>query len=157
MWYFTWNLELTSNILFMVVVCSRHLNLQFQNQGPLILLPSFFKECLNPQNRINKIINLVSITTLVFQNWTQGYILSYFYSPLSALFFFREFVEFSLKAVYTTMFGKKFQIYDVHKTLKIAAFILCALWENYPSNSYCTPRQSKITHAPFFLNKNVFL
>ena len=29
----------------------------FQNQRPFILLPLFFKECLNPQVRINKMVN----------------------------------------------------------------------------------------------------
>ena len=42
----------------------------------------------------------MSITTLVFQDELLGYILSYFYKLLRALFLSRFFVEFFLKAVY---------------------------------------------------------
>ena len=47
-----WNFPLAPNISVQQV----HQPI-FQNQRPFILLPLFFKECLNPQVRINKMVN----------------------------------------------------------------------------------------------------
>lgn len=58
-----WNFPLAPNISVQRV----HQPI-FQNQRPFILLPLFFKECLNPQVRINKMVN-VSITTLVIHDF----------------------------------------------------------------------------------------
>ena len=58
------------------------------------------------------------IPTLVLQDYTKGFILSYFYRPLWALPLSRHVVEFSLRPLYPTMIGDSFQIYGVQITEK---------------------------------------
>ena len=60
----------------------------------------------------------VSITTLVLQDQPQGYILSYFYRLVRALSHSRIFVEFSLRAVYSSIVAENFQIHAVQITGK---------------------------------------
>lgn len=80
--------------------------------SPYPVISSFFKDYLEPQVRINKMVNKL-IPILFLQDLPQEYILSYFYRPLRALSFFKNFVEMSLKAAYSTIAGEKIQIYCV--------------------------------------------
>lgn len=80
--------------------------------SPYPVVSSFFKDYLEPQVRINKMVNKL-IPILFLQDLPQEYILSYFYRPLRALSFFKNFVEMSLKAAYSTIAGEKIQIYCV--------------------------------------------
>ena len=80
--------------------------------SPYPVVSSFFKDYLEPQVRINKMVNKL-IPILFLQDLPQEYILSYFYGPLRALSFFKHFVEMSLKAAYSTIAGEKIQIYCV--------------------------------------------
>ena len=65
----------------------------------------YFRRYLNFfQIRINKMVN--SVNTLVLQDLSQGYILSYFFKVLRVLPLSRMLVEFSLRLVYSTMCGK---------------------------------------------------
>lgn len=80
--------------------------------NPYPVVSSFFKDYLEPQVRINKMVNKL-IPILFLQDLPQEYILSYFYRPLRALSFFKNFVEMSLKAAYSTIAGEKIQIYCV--------------------------------------------
>ena len=59
--------------------------LLFQNQSPIFCCPLFHENFLNPQVRINKMVNILSITSLVLHNQFQGYTLPYF-SSLSWIF-----------------------------------------------------------------------
>ena len=65
----------------------------------------YFRRYLNFfQIRINKMVN--SVNTLVLQDLSQGYILSYFFKVLRVLPLSRMLVEFCLRLVYSTMCGK---------------------------------------------------
>ena len=57
---------------------------------------------------------MMSITTFVLHDQPQGYMFSYFYKLLRALSLSRILIKFSLESVYSTMVGKKFQIYGVN-------------------------------------------
>ena len=68
------------------------------------------------------------ITTFVFQDYPQGYILSYFYKLFSALSLSKLLVEFSLKLACYTICGKNSQIYGVHipeKCIESRLFYSC--------------------------------
>ena len=76
-------------------------------QRLLFLLPTLFWGYLKPQIKLET--SIVSIITLLLQDYPQGYILSYFYKLLRALSFSRMLAEFSLQPLYSTV-GKKFKI-----------------------------------------------
>ena len=94
-------------------VKSRSLNPLFEISVPLSCYPLFFK----PKVGINKMGNLLSITTLALHDYPQGYIHSCLYRPLRALSVSRNFVEFS-QAVLSTMVWKVFRIHRVQITSK---------------------------------------
>ena len=73
-----------------------------------------FSRVSQPKVRIKKIVNIVSVTTLVFQDQPQGHIISYFYKLHRASSLSRILVEFSFKHIYSTMIAKTFQIYRIH-------------------------------------------
>ena len=52
----------------------------------------------------------VLIPILFLKDLPQEYILSYFYRPFRALSFFKNFVEMSLKAAYSTIAGGKVKV-----------------------------------------------
>ena len=73
----------------------------FQNQSSRFLKLHLFRRMSEPssENQLKRQTNILSISTLVLQNWIQGVYLS------------RKFLEFFLKPVYPTMIAEKFQIY----------------------------------------------
>lgn len=94
-----------------------------------------------------RINNIVSTTTLVLQDQTQGKILPYFYrslqgSPLCTILF-----EISLKPVYPTMVGAKFlnswcsNYWKMHFQVK-------RLRVQNPTPSFCINYQVEINYSP---------
>ena len=88
--------------------------LPFQNQSPIFYCPLFSENYLNPQVRINKMVNkytvdyhpnpsqLISrIHTLYFYGLQMGWSL---------------FLEFFPKPIYSTLVAEKFQVYSVKTT-----------------------------------------
>ena len=74
----------------------------------LFLLPLFFKEYLNPQVKITKIANIVSITTLVLQDQPQEQILSYFIDPFELYLSSKILLNFLLKLPIPQLLGEIF-------------------------------------------------
>ena len=70
---------------------------------------------LNLKIRIRNVVQKVSITTLVLQDYSQGCILSKCYWCLSTLFLSRIFFNF-LWNLYISLVGENFQIYGVQIT-----------------------------------------
>ena len=85
---------------------------------------------------------------------------SYFFKLLRALSIFRILVKFSLKLVYSTMYGKISHIYGVQvhrKCIESRRFYSCTPPQSKLSPKFLSshPRQREITHSPrqhFFEN-----
>ena len=125
----------------------RCLNFLFQNQCPPFWLPLFVKEYLNPQVRINEMLNqqyqLPSKFVRISLKDTSFHLLG--------LYLFRLFVKFSF--LYPTMVGKFSKIYAVQITRKciymskrwIYMFLLMPSGKTPPQ---VLIRQMEILHSP---------
>ena len=113
----------------------------------------------------------MSITTLVCQDELPGYILSYFYNLLMALFLSRFFAEFFLKVVYLISMIEKIPLNlwssdfrKMHLWVKNWMYALFSrpLTQNVRPGRWCKfftspPRESGITNFPWRLFiKNLF-
>ena len=93
----------------------RRLNLQFQ--GILFLLFPFFRGYLNPQVRINKMVNSIDYHPFPSRLASRIHLFTFLETSLG-LTFSRMFVEFSFKLVYYTLCPKNFQIHGAHISRK---------------------------------------
>ena len=118
----------------------------FKINPPTFCCPLFSENYLNPQVRINKIVN----------KHTANYQLSYFYGLLRALSLRSlYFLEFSPKPVYSTMVAEKFQIYSVKTTANtfLSQKTESAQFYSYPQAKLSpkflslSPRQTGIAHS----------
>ena len=100
----------------LILLCNKYHNSLFKKQTQLILVPLLFESIsqLIGQDLKKWQKNIVSITTLVLQDYPQRYILLYFllYRPSRALSLSRNFIECSLKALCSTMVGENFQVHS---------------------------------------------
>ena len=116
---------------------------------PLFLLAPLFWGYLNSQIRINRMINSLDYHSCL-QDYPLGYILSYFYILPRALSLCRMLVEFSLKLLHSTMFGKifKFLAFTFLENAFIRGIFTYAspIQNSLPSSE--VPRQKEITHSP---------
>ena len=99
-------------------------------QRPLFLLPLLFRAIYNPQLRTSKMVNIVSITTVAPLTFEISLKDTSFHISMNSLGFYlsRMVAEFSLKPVYSTMFGENFQISGIHiprKCIVSKHFCLC--------------------------------